>query len=117
MKTKFPCTKCGICCKIIGRVFSAEGLEALDLSTNEDGSCVHYINNECSIYEQRPIICQVGHEYLVDYDSSNWKPAKYKIPWQEYYIRTAVTCNQLMDQEDSPAERIDIIKMAREFNP
>lgn len=56
----FHCTKCGICCMLVGRL----GIPALDpehkVRARADGACVHLLPNlECAIYETRPRICNV----------------------------------------------------------
>lgn len=47
---KFECVRCGECCRHIDLI---EGLK--HLQTN--GICKYLIENECSIYNIRPILC------------------------------------------------------------
>ena len=73
----YPCTKCGLCCK---RVAGA-------LPAKEDGSCVYLKDNQCSIYENRPIICRV--DLMIDLHGDS----------EERYKQNVRICNAL--QEDA----------------
>lgn len=54
----FNCTKCGACCRAVGRI------PDFPEPVNEDGSCVHLKeDNTCAIYETRPLICRVDEFY------------------------------------------------------
>lgn len=55
--TKFPCTKCGECCRNIANV---PELEEYDLG---NGVCKFLVGNICSIYNSRPDICRVDKMY------------------------------------------------------
>jgi Fe-S-cluster containining protein len=46
----FNCNQCGACCKVLPI------LVAPDL-VDEDGHCRHLKDNKCTIYENRPDIC------------------------------------------------------------
>jgi len=67
MLEKFPCTGCGQCCSRIQNLkeFSdklAEEKNMPDISFpygNKDGVCEKLIDNKCSVYEDRPLICSV----------------------------------------------------------
>ena len=48
---KFPCTRCGKCCRML------EHVPALHDFDRGDGVCVYLSGNLCSIYEHRPLIC------------------------------------------------------------
>jgi hypothetical protein len=55
---KFPCSKCGECCKRIGLI-------APELVDPETGWC-KYLDpdtNLCTIYEDRPLICNIDRAY------------------------------------------------------
>jgi Fe-S-cluster containining protein len=52
---KFPCTACGLCCRIGPRLVEGWPLR-------EDGACAHLNDdNTCAIYDTRPEVCRV-HE-------------------------------------------------------
>ena len=53
----FPCEKCGLCCRMIG------GIPALHDFDRGDGTCIHLSGNLCSIYENRPLICNTSRMY------------------------------------------------------
>lgn len=75
----FKCDKCGLCCKsLAGSPIYAE----LDRG---DGTCKYLLNNLCSIYENRPLLCRVDEAYSKifknymseeDYYSENYKICK-----------------------------------------
>lgn len=55
----FNCSKCGICCRLVGR--SKKGVK-LDRG---DGVCKHFDENTnlCTIYFQRPLECNVDNYF------------------------------------------------------
>ncbi len=63
----FPCTSCGACCKHIDRsIDNAIKLSELTGNkdiifpfTHSDGVCEKLIDNKCSIYDNRPLLCNV----------------------------------------------------------
>lgn len=57
MNEKFPCIKCSLCCK---RVNIVEELSCLDIG---DGTCKYLKDNLCTIYENRPIVCNSEKVY------------------------------------------------------
>lgn len=82
----FPCTKCGSCCRRIKEaVKNAMELSTFDLrfkevadfpfGYDENGSCDKLINNQCSVYEERPLICNIDKmgELLGIEQSENYK--------------------------------------------
>tara|TARA_R100001594_G_scaffold35650_3_gene65140 strand:+ start:151 stop:477 length:327 start_codon:yes stop_codon:yes gene_type:complete len=64
--TDFPCTSCGLCCKNISSMYSQDHspimqflVDKFPYKTLEDGSCEMLKDNQCSVYEDRPLICNV----------------------------------------------------------
>ena len=51
--SKFPCEKCGECCRHIS------GIPELAEYDRGDGVCVHLKGVLCEIYDHRPEICNV----------------------------------------------------------
>ena len=49
----FLCDKCGLCCRNIDKVPQLKEFH------NGDGICKFLTNNKCSIYESRPLICNI----------------------------------------------------------
>lgn len=77
----FKCEKCGACCRAVGK---SEVYQHLDRG---DGICRHFnsLKNECSIYNDRPLICRVDEGYerwfcnqmsLVEYYNLNYQACK-----------------------------------------
>ena len=53
---EFNCSGCGICCVIAGK----SGL----MPAKDDGSCKYLTDeNKCSIYDERPELCNVRRMY------------------------------------------------------
>ena len=77
---KFPCTKCAACCKNISH------LKAI-LPVKEDGSCEHLVNNQCSVYNNRPLICNI--QKLAE---------KSQIPIKKFYKQNAIACNKMIEE-------------------
>lgn len=58
MQTPFPCVRCGLCCRNIGKV---EQLQNVD---DGSGTCVHLqSDNLCGIYVERPLWCNVAEAF------------------------------------------------------
>lgn len=53
----FPCNGCGLCCRRLDRM---PPLAAFDRG---DGTCIHLVENHCSIYDDRPLVCRVDAMY------------------------------------------------------
>ena len=65
---EFECTSCGACCMKIGRSlgkpaafhFMQQAKDDFPYDTREDGSCEKLIDNRCSVYDHRPLYCDIG---------------------------------------------------------
>lgn len=56
--TSFGCTKCGACCRSVGKV--PESIRGSVIIPDRNGACIHLKqDNTCDIYEIRPKICRV----------------------------------------------------------
>ena len=96
---KFLCSQCGACCRKAGAWNGAKH----GLPIKEDGSCGHLKNNLCSIYENRPDICNAEK-------MPNRKLYQTK---KQYFIESTKICHQLIDEEGLDAKyKIDI----KEYN-
>lgn len=100
----FPCTKCGCCCKRVARavpILRAQGITKghplhFPYSWEESGTCEKLIDNQCSVYENRPLICNI--DKLTTY---------LDLPPESRYPINARACNQMMDEDSiDPALRI-----------
>ncbi len=80
MPDKFPCTKCGECCRHISLI--------PELSEFDDGTgaCVHLKNNLCEIYDARPDICRVDVMYEKLFKSSFTREEFYELNLQSCKI-------------------------------
>lgn len=82
---KFPCKKCGLCCRSIGDV--------PQLADFNDGTgvCIHLTNdNQCDIYNERPIWCNVEKLYELAF--------KDKISEETWIEANTKICNQLLSK-------------------
>lgn len=55
----FDCKQCGICCRYVGHVFFAKDMAL------PNGTCKYLdeVTNKCTIYNERPIFCNVDKYY------------------------------------------------------
>lgn len=98
----FPCSGCGLCCrKIKNIVEDANSFEPLPVlykaikefpyTPNTDGSCPMLYENKCSVYAQRPLLCDIKKlGELLDMDLYTW----YKV--------NSDCCNELIKAENFP---------------
>ena len=85
---KFPCTKCGCCCKRVGNL--NKFIFPYDII---DGKCEKLINNTCSIYEDRPLICRIDElVYASGMGRDLW------------YMINADSCNKMMCDDNIPVD-------------
>lgn len=93
---KFPCSGCGSCCKRIGNVVELLNTLGVDedlkfpYSYDENGVCEKLQGNNCTVYANRPLICNVDklQEYL-------------KIPKDIFYKENIEACNRMMDEDNT----------------
>ena len=82
MSLKFKCTQCGACCRLVGLSTIEHNLPVRD-----DGSCGYFVDNKCSIYDDRPDYCRV--------DKMGFNDAG--LDRVEYYKESNKACNKLID--------------------
>lgn len=82
---KFPCTRCGACCR---RAFLVPGFP---LPIRPDGACSKLVGNLCSIYDERPEMCRHGHSL-----------DKMGMTRDEYDRLTAAICNRWQEADGMP---------------
>lgn len=82
----FPCNSCGLCCRIVGKNPAGAFLN------RGDGICryLNLENNQCTIYENRPMICRVKEFYL-----SNLQQ---QISWTKFIDENVKICHQLQKE-------------------
>ena len=58
-KYVFPCSQCGNCCRSVGKTFWGKSMAL------EDGSCkwLDHKTQRCTIYDNRPVFCNVDKCY------------------------------------------------------
>lgn len=83
---QFKCSQCGLCCRYVKAILDNPKaaqepyrslIEQFPFTYFEDGSCEMLIDNKCSIYEDRPLLCNVERIYET-YFSEMDKGAFYK---------------------------------------
>ena len=82
MNSEFPCDRCGCCCRRVNLV------DEMKIFDRGDGVC-KYLNdkNECSIYDNRPDICNTKIYYEKYYKS--------KMTWDEFVKKCRKGCKLL----------------------
>jgi len=101
---EFPCTGCGLCCKRIGAITADpevfrgvpvlyEAVKEFPYEALPDGSCSMLSNDRCTVYEERPLLCNVkklGELHNLDRDS--------------WYAINAMSCNTMIKEAGLPEE-------------
>jgi Fe-S-cluster containining protein len=97
MLKTFPCSGCGACCKRIDK--SVQMLEKSGLNLgfpykwDENGVCEKLIDNKCSVYENRPVICNI--DLIVEL---------YEMDKKKFYNDNIKICNQLIKEDNLPSK-------------
>ena len=85
-KMKFPCSRCGACCRKIGLIYP-------ELARPDGGGCKYLSeDNLCTIYPNRPLLCNVDKfydEFLKD-----------KMSREDFYELNLSACKKLQEDED-----------------
>lgn len=81
----FNCSKCGECCRNLNKSELYKELH------NGDGICKFLKGNLCSIYEKRPLLCNVDESYKIYF--------KDKMSLNEYYSLNYKVCKLLKEGE------------------
>ena len=97
---KFPCSSCGACCKRIIKAVQNLGNQQKESPLhfphkwNEQGVCEKLTtDNKCSIYETRPLICNVDEIAKLT-----------NMPIKQFYNINIKACNAIMDEDNIPQE-------------
>jgi len=96
---KYPCIKCGLCCKRIDKVVeSLNGEIDFPYKWDSTGRCEKLDdNNLCMVYDDRPFICNVDRVL----DTAD-------LEQKEFYNINIASCNRLL-YEAGREEKIDFI--------
>ena len=108
MSEGFPCTSCGLCCKKVGQTIKnlsfaspiyAKHLAKFPYKYDEDGVCEKFVDGKCSVYDERPDICNIAT--MADH---------HNIARDIYFHIAAYACNLMINDADLDEEylvRID----------
>lgn len=77
----FVCNQCGKCCRHLN---NANLYKELDRG---DGTCKYLVQNLCSIYDNRPLLCRVDESYEVFFKNHMSK--------DEYYMMNYDGCETI----------------------
>jgi len=85
-ESQFKCQRCGACCRLVG----LSDVPEIKAMAREDSDACRYLmpDNLCSIYEERPIFCQVDGMY-------DQYVKEQGITREEWYIKNAKACMYL----------------------
>lgn len=82
----FQCDHCGCCCRNLDKSKLYSNLD------RGDGVCKYLLENECSIYDERPLLCRVDECYGLFF--SQYMSLK------EYYQLNKKECKKLKKSEE-----------------
>lgn len=93
----FPCTGCGGCCRLIGDILAhpeqqihavmRQAVEEFPFEADSEGVCVMLKDNRCSVYDSRPLLCNVeALGKLMGVNPTAWRQVN------------AAACNTIIDQ-------------------
>ncbi len=85
--SNFPCNECGACCK------SLKGIESFSELDRGDGVCKHFndLTKRCSIYNERPLLCNIDKAYVTLFADQMSK--------EQYYEINIRSCNELQEKQ------------------
>lgn len=91
---KYPCSGCGACCRKVSLAVLGVGVQPKEhplhfpYKWDESGCCEMLVGNQCSVYEDRPLMCRVDAvQPFVGMTKKKW------------YKLNVKACNSLMDKE------------------
>jgi Fe-S-cluster containining protein len=93
----YPCSSCGLCCQHVGDIPQLQEL------SGKEGACIHLSeSNECSIYNERPLLCRIDEAY------NSGLFSEYTL--KEFYKFNASVCNDLQEKNNTEIKYRVIIK-------
>jgi len=84
----FPCSGCGCCCKRVDKFVGSDFPYS-----HINGVCEKLVDDKCSVYETRPLICNVYEMQKV-----------MNINKDIFYAMNKAACNMFMDEDNIPLE-------------
>ena len=82
----FQCDRCGCCCRNLDKS------ELYSDLNRGDGVCRYLLGNECSIYNERPLLCRVDECYGLFFSQY--------ISLEKYYQLNENECKKLKKSEE-----------------
>lgn len=81
----FRCDQCGLCCRSLKDIDLYKDLD------RGDGICKYLVENKCSIYNDRPLLCRIDKCYDLFFKNQYTK--------EEYYELNYKVCEELKQQQ------------------
>ncbi|MGL4992007.1 MAG: YkgJ family cysteine cluster protein [Sarcina sp.] len=72
----FKCDMCGECCRNLNKSDIYNGLH------DGNGICKYLIDNLCSIYKERPLLCRIDDSYEILFKERFEKDMYYKLNYK-----------------------------------
>lgn len=95
--SEFPCTQCGLCCRLIGAILKSQDALANDTvravidefpyNIDKNGVCEKLVDNKCTVYNTRPLLCDVTR-----------MAQTLGLPLEDWYRSNAEVCNTLIKE-------------------
>ena len=83
----FKCIMCGECCRNLNKSKLYDDLD------RGDGVCKYLVDNLCSIYDNRPLLCRVDESYYAFFKGD------YSL--EEYYNLNYLACKKIQKKRGS----------------
>lgn len=83
----FSCERCGTCCKNLDKS------DIYAFLNRGDGVCKYLIGNDCSIYENRPLLCRIDESYDRFFSK--------QISRDDFYMINKKACKKLQKLEEN----------------
>jgi len=85
----FNCTGCGLCCTQIEKIkrtvhpfgWMQKLVDAFPYGTDVDGACMMLVDGQCSVYEDRPLLCDIertADEVDIGMSKRQWFEVNYR---------------------------------------
>lgn len=95
---KFPCTQCAACCRTMGNMIKSRESHPDQIKQlidefpykTVDGVCEKLEGNDCTVYENRPTICNIKQVHKLVYSQ--------EINKRDFFRMNSVICNGLQER-------------------
>ena len=82
----FKCEHCACCCRNLNKS------QIYDFLNRGDGVCRYLKGKDCTIYENRPLLCRIDESYNMFF--------KDKISLEKFYSLNKQICKKLKEEEE-----------------